>query len=113
MEIKIIASVGENAKNRETDVRVVQKALNNIMQYNILAPLPPLAEDGIAGRKTKVAIRQFQRVAVGMTAPDGRIDPGGKTIVKLNAVINTATKLPNIKTPITNAWSPTYVWICC
>jgi peptidoglycan hydrolase-like protein with peptidoglycan-binding domain len=108
MEIKIIASVGENAKNRESDVRVVQKALNNIMQYNILAPLPPLAEDGIAGRKTKVAIRQFQRVAVGMTAPDGRIDPGGKTIVKLNAVINTATKLPNIKTPITNAWSPTY-----
>lgn len=108
MEIKIIASVGENAKNRESDVRVVQKALNNIMQYNILAPLPPLTEDGIAGRKTKFAIRQFQRVAVGMTAPDGRIDPGGKTIVKLNAVINTATKLPNIKTPITNAWSPTY-----
>lgn len=108
MEIKIIASVGENAKNRDSDVRIVQKALNNIIQYNILAPLPTLAEDGIAGRKTKVAIRQFQRVAVGMTAPDGRIDPGGKTIGKLNAVINTATKLPKTKTPVSNTWSPTY-----
>lgn len=108
MEIKIAASVGENAKNRESDVRIIQKALNNIMQYNILAPLPPLTEDGIAGRNTKVAIRQFQRVAVGMTAPDGRIDPGGKTIAKLNAVINTATKLPKAKTSTSNAWSPTY-----
>jgi len=108
MEIKIVASVGENAKNRDSDVRIIQKALNNIMQYNILAPLPPLTEDGIAGRNTKVAIRQFQRVAVGMTAPDGRIDPGGKTIAKLNAVTNTATKLPKAKTSTSNAWSPTY-----
>lgn len=108
MEIKIAASVGENGKNKDSDVRIIQKALNNIMQYNVLAPLSPLAEDGIAGRKTKVAIRQFQRVAVGMSAPDGRIDPGGKTIGKLNAVINTATKLPKTKTPVSNAWSPTY-----
>jgi len=108
MEIKIAASVGENAKNRDSDVRIIQKALNNIMQHNILAPLSPLAEDGIAGRKTKVAIRQFQRVAVGMAAPDGRIDPGGKTIGKLNTVINTATKLPKTKTPISNIWSPTH-----
>ncbi|PUA27744.1 MAG: hypothetical protein B0W54_14495 [Cellvibrio sp. 79] len=106
MEIKIAASVGENAKNRNSDVRIIQKALNNIMQYNILAPLAPLAEDGVAGRKTKLAIRQFQRVAVGMAAPDGRIDPSGKTIAKLNAVIKTATKLPNIKSPVSNAWSP-------
>ncbi len=108
MEIRIAASVGENAKNRDTDVRIIQKALNNIMQYNILAPLPPLSEDGIAGRKTKIAIRQFQRVAVGMSAPDGRIDPGGKTIVKMNAVINAASKLPKSQTPISNAWSPAY-----
>ena len=108
MEIKIAASVGENARNTDSDVRIIQKALNNIMQYNILAPLAQLTEDGIAGRKTKVAIRQFQRVAVGMTAPDGRIDPGGKTIVKLNAVVNTAAKLPKTKTPVSNAWSSTY-----
>lgn len=106
MDIKILGSVGENAKNRDSDVRIIQGALNNIMQYNILAPLGPLTVDGIAGRKTKVAIRQFQRVAVGMASPDGRIDPGGKTIIKLNAVINTAAKISNTQPPILNTWSP-------
>lgn len=106
MEIKIVGSVGENAKNRDSDVRIIQKALNNVMQYNILAPLGPLAEDGIAGRKTKVAIRQFQRVAVGMASPDGRIDPGGRTLKKLNAVVDTAAKVSNTRSPILNTWSP-------
>lgn len=106
MEIKIVGSVGENAKNRDSDVRIIQKALNNVMQYNILAPLGPLAEDGIAGRKTKVAIRQFQRVAVGMASPDGRIDRGGRTLKKLNAVVDTAAKVSNTRSPILNTWSP-------
>ena len=105
-EVSIVASVGENAKNRDTDVRAVQKALNHIIQYNILAPLAPLKEDGVAGHNTKLAIRQFQRIAVGMAAPDGRIDPSGKTLVKLNAVIRTSSKIPTTSFPRVNMWSP-------
>jgi flagellum-specific peptidoglycan hydrolase FlgJ len=104
-EVNIIASVGENAKNKDTDVRAIQKALNQIMQFNILVPLGPLKEDGVAGKNTKLAIRQFQRVAVGMAAPDGRINAGGKTLAKLNAVINASDKLAT-KTPKTTAWLP-------
>ncbi len=106
MEVKIVASVGENAKNKDSDVRAIQKALNQIMQYNILAPLAPLKEDGIAGRNTKLAIRQFQRIAVGMAAPDGRIDPTGRTLAKLNAVMNTASKIPSKSSFMGNRWSP-------
>ncbi|RYY74816.1 MAG: hypothetical protein EOO52_10840 [Gammaproteobacteria bacterium] len=106
MEVKIVASVGENAKNKNGDVQAIQKALNHLMLYNILVPLAPLAEDGIAGRNTKLAIRQFQRVAVGMAAPDGRVDPNGKTIQKLNAVISTAKKLPEASKNPSHSWLP-------
>ncbi|MES2824557.1 MAG: glucosaminidase domain-containing protein [Pseudomonadota bacterium] len=92
-EIRIAASVGENAKNNYCDVRTIQKALNQIVQQNILVPLGPLKEDGIAGRNTKLAIRQFQRVSLAMAAPDGRIDVGGKTLKQLNALIEATGKL--------------------
>jgi len=72
--VSITASVGENAKNKNSDVSLIQQALNHIIQYNILAPLGSLKEDGVAGRNTKVAIRQFQRVALRMAAPDARVD---------------------------------------
>jgi|GEM_PF-2526633 len=91
--VSITASVGENAKNKNSDVSLIQQALNHIIQYNILAPLGSLKEDGVAGRNTKVAIRQFQRVALGMAAPDGRVDANGKTLQKLNAVIEASSKL--------------------
>lgn len=102
-DISIAASVGENAKNRGIDVHHVQKALNHIIQQNILVPLAPLKEDGIAGKNTKLAIRQFQRVALGMAAPDGRIDAGGKTLQKLNEILKVSVQLQN--TPKTSGWS--------
>jgi type VI secretion system secreted protein VgrG len=106
-EIRIAASVGENAKNRYSDVIAIQKALNQIIQQNILVPLGPLKEDGIAGRNTKLAIRQFQRVSLAMAAPDGRIDVAGKTLKQLNALIEATDKL-NVNSILkANACSPT------
>lgn len=106
-KIRIAASVGENAKNRYSDVIAIQKALNQIIQQNILVPLGLLREDGIAGKSTKLVIRQFQRISLGMAAPDGRIDVGGKTLKQLNALIEASSKLKGHSISKTSAWSPT------
>ncbi len=95
--IKITASVGENAKNQRADVRLIQQALNILIRQNILVPMCLLQEDGIAGINTKAAIREFQRRSVGMSAPDGRIDPGGKSLKNLNKLIELSKKADQSK----------------
>jgi peptidoglycan hydrolase-like protein with peptidoglycan-binding domain len=72
----IVQSVGDRAVNRAEDVRSVQTLLNIYAQALGLAPLRP---DGSAGKLTVDAIRLFQRRAVHLLAPDGRVDPGGRT----------------------------------
>lgn len=76
----IRAAVGAGGQNLPADVKVVQKSLN---PHN-LSPLRPLSVDGIAGRNTVAAIRHFQDRHVGMSNPDGRVDPGGRTLRRLN-----------------------------
>lgn len=76
-------SVGENAKNIGADVKIVQELLNIIIEQNELIPFDRLKTDGIAGKKTKHIIREYQRRIVGMAAPDGRVDPNGKTFKSL------------------------------
>jgi len=56
---------------------------------NLIAPedggaLPPLAEDGLVGPKTIGAIRAFQQFH--HTANDGRVDPDGPTLKRMNEV---------------------------
>ena len=80
--------VGENAKNRAIDIKLVQKLINKVIELNKLQPLDVLRVDGVAGVKTKHAIRECQRRIVGMSAPDGRIDPSGKTIKKLIGIVD-------------------------
>jgi hypothetical protein len=80
-------SVGEGAKNAISDVRVVQKLLNRY--------LPTAAQLGIDGRcgpKTKEAIRWFQKHIAGFRFPDGRVDPGGRTLHALNGPENAASR---------------------
>lgn len=72
----IVQSVGDRAVNRAEDVRAVQTLLNTYAQALGLAPLRP---DGSAGKLTVDAIRLFQRRAVQLLLPDGRVDPGGRT----------------------------------
>lgn len=76
----INGSVGENGENNPRDVRTVQRLLNK----HIVPPLRNLSIDGIAGKNTIGAIKHFQSVVVKMRTPDGRVDPGGKTIRRLN-----------------------------
>jgi predicted chitinase len=43
----------------------------------------PLKTDGAFGQKTLDAIMAFQRSAMGQSAPDGRVDPNGTTLLSL------------------------------
>lgn len=88
--VRILCSVGENGKNQRSDVLAIQKALNCLIKYNLLPPLIPLREDGLAGKNTKAAIRRFQQISVRFSMPDGRIDPCGKTLEALNSTILTS-----------------------
>jgi peptidoglycan hydrolase-like protein with peptidoglycan-binding domain len=77
----IKGSVGQNGENLETDVHVIQQLLNR----QDLTPLPALQEDGLCGPATIKAIRHFQARALGIQSPDGRVDPGGRTLRRLNS----------------------------
>lgn len=90
--VRIGFSVGEKGKNLRSDVLAIQKAINCVIKCNLLTPLIPLKEDGVVGKNTKTAIRRFQQNSLRIPMPDGRIDPGGKTLEKLNAIISTSKK---------------------
>jgi len=78
--LTITQSVGEEGKNLKNDVLTIQKVLNRVKP-----PLTakPLVEDGLYGKNTFNAISVFQKKHVLLVKPDGRIDPGGRTIKKL------------------------------
>ncbi len=70
-------TVGHGGINNPDDVTVIQKALN------VLGTVPALIVDGLCGPKTTAAIVNYQ---VGfLKSPDGRVDPGGATLKKLNS----------------------------
>jgi hypothetical protein len=72
---KISASVGIGGTNTMPDVRVVQDLLNRVSSAH-------LSVDGTCGPQTQNAIRQYQSHLQGR--PDGRIDPDGVTLRRLN-----------------------------
>lgn len=77
----ITASVGHDCKNGRKDVKTVQILLN--MNIAKLAPLAELSEDGAIGKATQTAIEAFQSSVVGSARPDGKVDPGGKTLTAM------------------------------
>jgi hypothetical protein len=92
--LKIQLSVGKGATNRTEDVSTVQQLLN--------LSAPPngtrLVVDGAIGAKTIAAIEAFQKSVVKLPNPDGRVDPGGRTLAMLNQTAGPAvsklTSLP-------------------
>ena len=78
----ISASVGKDAVNQKNDVFVVQRLLN-ARGFGCGTP------DGLCGSRTRDAILSFQRGF--MQKPDGRVDPGGKSIGRLNQVSKPST----------------------
>ena len=73
---RIGASVGLGGTNRPDDVRTIQRLLN---QFS-MPPLRALDVDGYCGQHTIDTIKHFQSSKVGMAKPDGRVDPGGRTL---------------------------------
>ncbi len=82
--VNITASVGKNGKNKIEDIFPIQMLLNKFIIPGCLKPRTFIQQDGIIGQKTIDAIKDFQRRIVGFQNPDGRIDPGGKTLAALN-----------------------------
>ncbi|WP_041598720.1 peptidoglycan-binding protein [Hahella chejuensis] len=69
-------SVGLGGVNRKADVILAQTLLNRYAKTHSSR----LVVDGVAGAATVSAIKRFQREKAGMNKPDGRIDPGGRTL---------------------------------
>ncbi len=78
--VSILRSVGKGGANQEADVSAIQEQLNDQMN----PPRKRLEVDGKSGPLTIGMIRDFQRNVVGMKWPDGRIDPGQRTLRHLN-----------------------------
>jgi peptidoglycan hydrolase-like protein with peptidoglycan-binding domain len=79
-------SVGREGSNLRDDAVQIQDALNRVGALNG-GPLIPLAVDGFVGPKTIKAISDFQKAQFPEKFPDGRIDPGKRTIGRLNELL--------------------------
>lgn len=80
---EVSGSVGRGCANFEPDVLIVQQLING--GNASVESWTPLRLDGRCGSLTMDAITEFQRRVVRMTSPDGRVDPGGKTLEALVA----------------------------
>jgi peptidoglycan hydrolase-like protein with peptidoglycan-binding domain len=78
-QIAIRASVGSGGANSRNDVRVVQLLLNGWLRSS---GKTLLVLDGIAGPLTCGAISSCQQ-ALQLSVVDGRVDPGGPTLIAL------------------------------
>jgi hypothetical protein len=78
----IKASVGKGGVNRSDDTKAVQRLLSDVQ---IAAGAMPLTVDGLVGPRTIGAILAFQQQHPALPR-DGRIDPQGPTLVRLDQV---------------------------
>jgi peptidoglycan hydrolase-like protein with peptidoglycan-binding domain len=71
------------AKNTPVDVRAIQELLNGVPPEQG-GPSPKLTVDGKCGPQTQKAIQQFQLKHFGWKLADGRVDPNGPALAKMN-----------------------------
>ncbi|HEX3872162.1 MAG TPA: hypothetical protein VHV77_17075 [Pirellulales bacterium] len=93
--IAITKPVGQGslARNVPSDVKIIQQALNQVTVVGKAGgPIPFLVVDGLVGPKTIAAILNFQKVQVPVIAPDGVIEPGKRTILRLNEIVAPVSK---------------------
>src|ERR1035437_10287001 len=94
IETTISASVGAmGGRNLPPDVISVQQLLNRV-PLGQGPPIPELQVDGLCGFKTISAILKFQLQHFGWQGRDGRVDPGGNTLKKLNELTQFALPGP-------------------
>ena len=92
MPSTLSGSVGRNGKNDAPDVRLVQTLLNRHGAK--------LTVDGSAGPGTIAAIENFQRTKMNISAPDGRVDPGGRTLTALQSNNTTPVQQQPTQQPV-------------
>jgi hypothetical protein len=89
MDQTLGSSVGSGGSNLQADVRKVQALLNKV-PATWGGPAAKLKEDGFIGPLTIGAIRSLQSFQLGtIFTPDGRVDPGGRTLRRLNHIAST------------------------
>jgi hypothetical protein len=86
--VRIDAPVGDGwlAKNSPSDVAIIQKALSNLLPED-RGGIVISSVDGVCGQKTKNSIYNFQKKHFGLNGADRLIEPGKRTILKLNEVL--------------------------
>jgi hypothetical protein len=85
----------EGTKHATVDVKVVQGGLNRII--GPAAAPRRLNTNGLFDQELEQAIIAFQRVALGAGAPDGRVDPGGRSYRALADQLNFKRIMVNLK----------------
>lgn len=98
-------SVGRGGRNLQADVSSVQDALNQI-GMNDGGPVPLLKVDGFVGPKTVGAIERFQKVQFPGKFPDGKIDPGQRTVGRLNELLNVGVPIAGASGSSFEAFAP-------
>ncbi|MFN7935600.1 MAG: hypothetical protein U0R19_19875 [Bryobacteraceae bacterium] len=86
ISIDLPVGSGFLAKNLDSDVRTIQKALNQIKPIHG-GPTVPLVVDGKCGPKTNAAIWNFQFKQFKAKGADGVIEPGKQTIQRINQLL--------------------------
>lgn len=86
ISIDLPVGSGFKAKNLDSDVRTIQKALNQIKTIHG-GPAVPLVVDGKCGPKTNSAIWNFQFKQFKAKGADGLIEPGKQTIQRINQLL--------------------------
>jgi hypothetical protein len=96
--ITISHAVGPTGTNKPVDVMIVQHLLNR--NSNSAGLMEPLTVTGELGPDTSRAIKRFQYSAIGSKKPDGRVDPGGKTLSKLAAPVKNSDTIKTLRSVI-------------
>lgn len=79
----IAAPVGTGGISLPADTKTIQQLLNAV-PLTEGGPSPKLRDDGKCDPFTKAAISRFQARQLGWKANDGRVDPNGATLARLN-----------------------------
>jgi len=74
---RLTGSVGTDGRNAHDDVQQVQIQLNK--NAHLVSEIGTVPEDGTLDEGTQRAIIAFQRTIMRLSAPDGRVDPHGRT----------------------------------
>src|SRR5262249_3370608 len=101
LTISAPVGMGPKAKNLWFDVTAIQRALNLIFPDDGGA-LPLLVVDGDCGSKTKNAIAKFQSKNFGWA--DALIEPGKKTLARLNELLAKVVQKPPTMEDLIRAW---------